>query len=132
MFRPKTNRAARALGGAAAVIGAGLWLAACSNPDLYLDRRELISVTGGDAIAANAATQTADPWPRSSGNRNVPANGQKMQIAVERYRTDRVIPPIDPTTSEVEVPPGMAATTPPGLTGSPSGSPAASVVPAPQ
>lgn len=116
MSRSRTNRAARALV-AAAVVGAGLWLTACSNPDLYLDRRELVSVTGGDAIAANAATQTADPWPRASGNRNIPANGQKMQIAVERYRTDRVIPPVNPTTSEVEVPPGMAATTPPALLG---------------
>ncbi len=43
-----------------------------------------------------------DPWPRGSGNRNIAYNGQKMQAAVERYRTDRVIPPTSATTSVFE------------------------------
>jgi hypothetical protein len=129
MSRSKTNRAARALGGAATVIGAGLWLAACSNPDLYLDRRELVSVTGGDAISANAATQTADPWPPNSGNRNIAFNGPKMQSAVERYRTNRAIPPISATTSDVIVPPGNAATPVVSVTQSNSGAPGGPVAP---
>ena len=40
-----------------------------------------------------------DPWPPHSGNTNIAFNGQKMQTAVERYRTDKVIPPVDPTTT---------------------------------
>ena len=37
-----------------------------------------------------------DPWPPYSGDKNIAFNGQKMQTAVERYRTGKVIPPADP------------------------------------
>jgi len=46
--------------------------------------------------------QTNDPWPPRSGDPNIAFNGQKMQIAIERYRIDKVVQPINPTTSEVE------------------------------
>jgi hypothetical protein len=134
MSRPKTNRgtdrAARAVAGCLAAIGLGGWLAGCS--DIYLDRRETIALGGGDAVAANEATQMVDPWPRESGNKNIAFNGQKMQVAVERYRTGRVIPPIASTTSVIEAPPADAASAAP-LSPSPPqnaalgpGSPAAS------
>jgi hypothetical protein len=74
----------------------GALLAGCSDPGLYFDRRDTIALSAGDAIAANAAEQTVDPWPAHSGNTNIAANGQKMQSAVERYRTDKVTPPVDP------------------------------------
>lgn len=72
----------------------GAMLAGCS--DLYYARRDTIALSGGDAVAANAAEQTIDPWPPHSGNTNIAFNGQKMQSAVERYRTNKVIPPADP------------------------------------
>jgi hypothetical protein len=65
-------------------------LAGCSQ---YLDHRETISLGGGDSVATNMASQTVDPWPRDSANRNIAYNGDKMQSAVERYRTNKVIPP---------------------------------------
>ena len=65
-------------------------------PTSYLDRRETISLGGGDAIAANKVTQIVDPWPAYSGNKNIAFNGQKMQTAVERYRTGKVIQPDGP------------------------------------
>jgi hypothetical protein len=65
-------------------------LAGCSE---YLDRRETISLGGGDAVATNEATQMVDPWPRDSADRNIAFNGAKMETAVERYRTNKVIPP---------------------------------------
>jgi hypothetical protein len=79
----------------------GLALGACSSPDLYLDRRETIALQAGDAVAANKVTQMIDPWPAYSGNRNIAFNGEKMQTAQERYRTGRVIPPVNATTSSV-------------------------------
>jgi hypothetical protein len=82
--------------GALTVIGLGTWLAGCSNADLYLDHRDSIALGAGDAIAGNEAGQTVDPWPANSGNKNIPFNGEKMQSAVERYRTGKVIPPADP------------------------------------
>ena len=96
MSRPRTNRAARLLAGALTVIGLGTWLAACSSTDLYLDRRDSVALGAGDSVAGNTVTQTVDPWPASSGDKNIAFNGQKMQTAVERYRTGKVIPPADP------------------------------------
>jgi hypothetical protein len=73
-----------ALAGLFAVLGG------CSE---YLDRRDSIALSGGDAVATNVVTHTVDPWPPASANRNLAFNGQKMETAVERYRTNRVIPP---------------------------------------
>ena len=65
-------------------------LAGCSE---YLDRRETISLGGGNSVATNKVGQMVDPWPRASADRNIAFNGEKMETAVERYRTNRVIPP---------------------------------------
>jgi hypothetical protein len=65
-------------------------LAGCSE---YLDRRDTISLGGGDSVATNKVTQMVDPWPRASADKNIAFNGAKMETAVERYRTGRVIRP---------------------------------------
>ena len=84
-MRPSSNmlRAACARRAVAALAG-------CSE---YLDRRETISLNGGNAVATNEVTQMVDPWPRDSANNNIAFNGEKMESAIERYRTNRVIPP---------------------------------------
>lgn len=75
----------------------GLMLTGCS--DIYFDRRETVALGAGDAMAANRVTHTIDPWSPASANRNIAYNGEKMQSAHERYRTGRVIPPVNATTS---------------------------------
>jgi hypothetical protein len=75
----------------------GAVLAGCS--DIYYDRRETIALGADDHIATDEVVQMIDPWPRHSGNRNIAFNGEKMQSAVERYRTNRVIPPVDISSS---------------------------------
>jgi hypothetical protein len=75
-------------------------LAGCSY-DLYTDRRETISPIAGDALSANRVTQMVDPWLPASANRNIAFSGEKMQTASERYRTGRVIPPVNATTSSL-------------------------------
>jgi hypothetical protein len=90
MFRSRTERASRAV--SVAVLLSSL-LAGCS--DLYFDRRETVLFGGGDAVAANAAEQTIDPWPRNSYNNHLAFNGQRMQHAVECYRYGKVTPPAD-------------------------------------
>lgn len=91
MSRSRTKRETRAV--FCAVAFATL-LAGCSS-DLYYDRRETISATGGDAVAANMVEQMVDPWPRHVNNKNIPFNGERMQRAVECYRKDRVTTPVD-------------------------------------
>jgi len=66
---------------------------------MYLDRRESISLSTGDDLYSNQVTQMVDPWPAQSANRNIAFDGQKMQSAVERYRTNKLIAPVNPTTS---------------------------------
>jgi hypothetical protein len=65
-------------------------LAGCAE---YLDRRDAISFGAGDAIASDRVTQMVDPWPLAAANKNIAFNGEKMQSAVERYRTNRVYSP---------------------------------------
>jgi hypothetical protein len=76
---------------------ASVALAGCS--DIYFDRRESISLSAGDAVMTNEVTHMVDPWPPHSADRNIAFNGEKMQAAVERYRTNQVTPPVNATTS---------------------------------
>ena len=71
----------------------GVLLAVLGGCSEYLDRRDTIARSGGNAVATNVVTQMVDPWPRESANRNIAFNGPKMQSAFERYRTNRVITP---------------------------------------
>lgn len=65
-------------------------VAGCSE---YIDRRDTIALSGGNAVATNVVTHMVDPWPRDSANRNIAFNGAKLETAVERYRTNKVITP---------------------------------------
>lgn len=75
----------------------GAMLGGCS--EYYFDRRDTITLYSGDAVATNRVTQMIDPWPVASGRRNIAYSGEKAATAAERYRTGRVIPPVNATTS---------------------------------
>ena len=75
----------------------GAMLSGCS--DMYYDRRDTISLASGEAMAANRVTHIIDPWPPHAANRNIAYNGEKAAVASERYRTGRVIAPVNATTS---------------------------------
>jgi hypothetical protein len=72
-------------------------LGGCS--ETYFARRDSISVVTGDAVAVNRVTHVIDPWPAASGRRNIAFNGERVQAAAERYRNNRVITPVNITTS---------------------------------
>jgi hypothetical protein len=111
MCRPRTNtrRGVSARAGAAAAIVATMLLGGCS--DIYMDHRDSISFTAGDAVEANKTAQIYDPWPQHSRNVNYAANGQRMQSAVERYRNNVVTPPVSPMALQNSNPSTMAAQT---------------------
>jgi hypothetical protein len=71
-------------------------LGGCSE---YLDRRETIAMSGGNAVATNVVTHMVDPWPRASANRNIAFNGARIESAFERYRANKVITPRGMNTS---------------------------------
>ena len=52
----------------------------------YTQRTDKVTLSAGNTSAANQAIHTIDPWPRASANRYIPANGQRMADAYERYR----------------------------------------------
>jgi hypothetical protein len=58
----------------------------------YLQRTDKIFAGAGDAKDVNAATHVIDPWPRGVGNRNIPANGERMVGAITRYRDTTKLP----------------------------------------
>jgi hypothetical protein len=80
--------------------------AGCTH--VYGDRRESVSFHAGDAVAANKVAQMIDPWPDYAADRNIPADGQRSQRAVERYRTNRVTPLSTTNTSSTPFVPVLA------------------------
>jgi len=75
----------------------GALLGGCS--EYYFDRRDTIALHSGETMAANRVTHVIDPWSPASGQRNIAYNGEKAAVASERYRTGRIIPPVNATTS---------------------------------
>jgi hypothetical protein len=53
---------------------------------MYFQRSDTVTLGAGNAKDVNAATHVIDPWPPYVGNRRIPANGERMSGAVERYR----------------------------------------------
>jgi len=101
MSRAKSSRSnAR---GAILALAATTLLGACT--DMYLDRRDTVSLAAGDAVAANKVTHMIDPWPLRAGDRNIAFDGERMAAAAERYRTDKVKPPAGTGTSSVKYEP---------------------------
>jgi hypothetical protein len=95
---------------ALAALAVSCALSGCS--DIYFDRRETVVPYAGDAKAINQVTMMVDPWPPHSANRNIAFNGERLQGAVERYRTHSVIRPMSPLTSDS----GTQPQPPPDLT----------------
>ena len=93
-------------GPALLALAATILLGACT--DMYHDRRDSVSFGAGDAVAVNKITQMIDPWPPYAGNRNIAFDGERMQAAAERYRTNKVTPLSTAATSSVQYAPVLA------------------------
>ena len=100
------SKTARNKGPALLALATTLLLGACT--DMYLDRRDTVSFGAGDAVAANKVTHMVDPWPAYAGNRNIAYDGERMQAAAERYRTNKVTPLATAQTSSVQYAPVVA------------------------
>ena len=87
-------------GPALLALAATMLLGACT--DMYLDRRDTVSFGAGDAVAANKVAHMVDPWPIRAGDRNIQHDGERMQSAAERYRTNKVTPLSAAGTSSVK------------------------------
>ena len=52
----------------------------------YLQRKDTVTLSAGDASRANAVAQTIHPWPPGVGNRKIPMEGSRAARAIECYR----------------------------------------------
>ncbi len=93
----------RSKGATILALAATTLLGACT--DMYLDRRDTVSFAAGDATAANKVTHMVDPWPLRAGDRNIAFDGERMQAAAERYRTNKVTPLAGSSTSSLKYDP---------------------------
>jgi len=74
----------------AAVLASAAMLAGCA--DVYWDRRDTVAFQSGSSNAANKVVHVIDPWPRAAANRHMEADGERLQRAIERYRTNKTTP----------------------------------------
>jgi len=69
--------------------------------DQYFARRDSIALGLGDAMHTNRAIHTIDPWPRHAKDDKLKFDGQRMNLAIERYQANESIEPVGTTTSTV-------------------------------
>jgi hypothetical protein len=79
MLNSALSRAFRAV-----MVGHLIALGACTD---YLDRRETVSYSAGNAVAYNQAVHMIDPWPAHAKNTRIDTSGERMARAVRRYET---------------------------------------------
>jgi hypothetical protein len=58
----------------------------------YFQRKNGVTFSGGNAKEVNSATHIIDPWPRYVRNTRIPANGERMSGAIQRYRDVSKLP----------------------------------------
>jgi hypothetical protein len=75
---PSTKRLARL------AIVAGLAALATGCID-YTNRYEGVTLATGDAVYANRAIQTIDPWPQTAFRTTIPSDGQRVMRGMNRY-----------------------------------------------
>ena len=52
----------------------------------YVQRSDRVTLSAGDAKSVNVMTHVLDPWPPGVNDRRIPASGDRMVRAIERYR----------------------------------------------
>lgn len=85
----------------AALLSLGAVGAAHAFDDDALDRRDTLTEGAGDAQAANAVTQTLDPWPPYARNTDIKVDGKRAELGITRYQENKSIKPRGLTASTV-------------------------------
>jgi hypothetical protein len=87
-------------------------LAGNDELDRYFQRSDTITLSAGDAVQANAATQIIHPWPHYVGDRRIVVSAAKTGGSIGRYRSGTQ--PRDPLPAIVDF---LGAGTPMGTAG---------------
>jgi hypothetical protein len=80
-----------------------------ADDDTHFGHSDFITRQAGDAVAANIAAQTIDPWPKAAKNRQLDVDGKRAEVAIKLYEQNRSIQPkgLGATTSDVQQAPGQ-------------------------
>ena len=70
-------------------------LAGCAD---YANHRDTVTLAAGDAVAANAAIQTIDPWPRGAERTVILADGRRIRVIIDRFGRMLPIGTLPPST----------------------------------
>ena len=52
----------------------------------YLQRKDGVTLSAGDASRANAVAQTINPWPPGVGDNRIPMEGTRAAAAIDKYK----------------------------------------------
>jgi hypothetical protein len=52
----------------------------------YLQRKDSVTLSAGDASRSNTVAQALHPWPSGVGDRRIPTHGARTQRAMDCYR----------------------------------------------
>jgi hypothetical protein len=75
---------------AALLLSAAMASGACTSDQRheYLAHTDRVTNGAGDAVAANRATHTIDPWPVHSEKTQIDMDGKRAASASKRYETN--------------------------------------------
>ena len=91
----------------------GCWAGPYESPAAeYLHRSDTITLSAGNAKDVNAATHIIDPWPRRVTNRRIPSNGERIEHAMERYKSGTSGGAAPTGTQVIGIPVGSATPSP--------------------
>ncbi|MFZ1108878.1 MAG: hypothetical protein WAN43_11125 [Rhodomicrobium sp.] len=104
----------RVLGFTAMVLSASSTMLVAGD-DTYFGHSDFITRQAGDAVAANIAAQTIDPWPKQAKNRKLDVDGKRAEVAMKLYEQNRSIQPrgLGATTSDIQQTPVQQPPPPP-------------------
>lgn len=89
-----------------AIAGCGVLLfSECDTFADYGARRDSITLQLGNSVAHNIAVQTIDPWPYYARRSRIDIDGDRLLIAIDRYKANKSIPPKGLTTQDIVVVP---------------------------
>jgi hypothetical protein len=71
------------------VVGLAIGSAGCAGYADYHNHRDTVTLRAGDAVYANAAIQTVDPWPPEGFEIVTLADGQRVLRAIKGYTAPR-------------------------------------------
>ena len=78
-------------------------LSGCSE---YVERREGISRTGGDAVRANIAVHVIDPWPPGAHDRRIIIDAERQTARTKAFNAGSTAPTRAETGAAAEGEPG--------------------------